>query len=108
MKIIKNNIFPFGSYTAINLFGIVFYKGTMTSRTYNHELIHSLQMREMLFVFFYLWYFVEWLVKLIRYRNWNKAYNAISFEREAYQNDWDDNYKDNRRKYSWFKFVCSQ
>jgi hypothetical protein len=40
-------------------------------------------MKEMLYIPFYLWYGVEWLVKLFCKGN---AYRNISFEREAYDN----------------------
>lgn len=82
MKVIYNIIIPFKGFSAINLFGIVFarkeYK-ELGRRTLNHEAIHTAQMKEMLYVFFYLWYVIEWIIKLFRYgRN---AYENISFER---------------------------
>lgn len=42
----------------------------------------------MLFIFFFLWYFIEWTVKLFKYGvKDNKAYYNLSFEREAYINE---------------------
>lgn len=38
---IKNKVFPFGSYNAINICGIVFYKDTLSAKTKNHERIHT-------------------------------------------------------------------
>lgn len=85
MKIVYNNILPVKGFTAMNLFGIIFARNEykpLTRRIQNHEAIHTVQMKEMLYIFFYFWYLVEWLVKLFRYgRN---AYENISFEREAY------------------------
>lgn len=53
MIIIKNTIIPFGKFKAINLFGIIFYKGSYpTKDTINHEKIHTAQMKEMLYIFF--------------------------------------------------------
>ena len=58
-------------------------------------------MKEMLYIFFYLWYLVEWLVKLFRYgRN---AYENISFEREAYTYQYDYSHLEKRKKYHWIK-----
>lgn len=51
---IKNKVFPFGSYNAINICGIVFYKDTLSAKTKNHERIHTRQMLETLFIGFYL------------------------------------------------------
>ena len=50
----------------------------------NHERIHLRQQLEMGFILFYIWYLTEYLLHLIRYRNHDRAYRAISFEREAY------------------------
>ena len=62
MKVIYNSLIPFKGFIAINLFGIVFarkeYK-ELSRRTLNHEAIHTAQMKEMLYVFFYLWYVIE-------------------------------------------------
>lgn len=52
----------------------------------NHEHIHLRQQKELLVILFYMWYFLDFLIKLIRYRNWDKAYRNIIFEREAYNN----------------------
>lgn len=105
MKIIYNNIIPFKGFAAINLFGILFVrKGVrVTERMINHETIHTAQIREMLYIFFYLWYITEWFVKLFFYGL--KAYRNISFEREAYKNDNDRNYLSERKHYSWIRWL---
>ena len=53
-----------------------------------HEKIHIAQQKEMLVIPFYLWYFIEWLVRLFKKGN---AYQNISFEREAYVNEYNFN-----------------
>ena len=70
MKIIRNNIIPFKGFRAINLFGVLFVRGAafISEKTLNHERIHSRQMKEMLFVPFYVWYVIEWLIRLVQYR----------------------------------------
>lgn len=109
MKVIYNNIIPFRGFTAINLFGVIFarkeYK-PLSKRTLNHEAIHTEQMKEMLYVFFYLWYLIEWLVKLPKYGK--KSYNNISFEREAYQYAGYEVYLSIRKRYRWFDLLTNK
>ena len=102
MKIVRNKILPTKGFSAINLFGILFCKhNTRISDTLiNHESIHTEQMKEMLYVPFYLWYVIEWLIKLFCKGN---AYRNISFEREAYDNQYNLDYLKTRKHYSWIK-----
>ncbi|MBR9756638.1 MAG: hypothetical protein GYB39_01025 [Algicola sp.] len=58
----------------------------------NHERIHLRQQLEFLVVFFYLWYGVEFLYRLIIHKNRRLAYRHISFEREAYTHENDLDY----------------
>ena len=105
MKIIINNILPPKGFKCINLFGILFCRKQLKKIDINHETIHTKQMQELLYIFFYLWYVIEYLVKLIIYRNTKLAYRNISFEREAYQNQYNLDYLNNRKHYSWFKCI---
>ena len=104
MKVIYNNIIPFKGFKCINLFGVLFVrKGCfMSEEDLNHERIHTAQMKEMLYVFFYLWYFIEWLIRLFKKGN---AYRNISFEKEAYNNDADFYYPDKRKPYAWLDYL---
>ena len=104
MRVIENTIIPFKEFAGINLFGVLFIrKGVKVSeRMLNHEKIHTAQMKEMLFVFFYLWYFIEWMIRLVI--NHKTAYKSISFEREAYAND-EIAYLPDRRPYNWIKYL---
>lgn len=105
MKIIYNNIIPFNGFKAINIFGILFVRGTTISQlTVQHEQIHTLQMKELGYALFYIIYVIEWLIKLFLYLDFKQAYKNISFEKEAYmfENDIDYVYgKDVRTKYNW-------
>ena len=104
--IIHNSIFPLGrNYLAINLCGVVFTKTQLTKRALRHERIHTEQQREMLFVGFFLWYAVEWIVRLVIYRDSYRAYRNISFEREAYLYQHVKGYTRQRRHYAWGKFL---
>lgn len=104
MKIIYNNLIPFKGFKAINLFGVLFVrKGcTMSESDINHEAIHTAQMKEMLYIFFYAWYIIEWVIRLLMKGN---AYQNISFEKEAYENENSLSYLNTRNKYSWFKYI---
>jgi len=68
-----------------------------------HEKIHIKQQEEMLIIFFYQWYLVEWFLKLFKYGL--KSYKNLSFEREAYNHDQDPDYIIYRKKYTWFKYL---
>lgn len=105
MKVIYNNIIPFKGFKCINIFGVLFVrKGCfMSEKDYNHEAIHTAQMKEILYVGFYLWYFVEWLLELFHYGT--TAYHTNTFEREAHSNDHDLTYLNNRTRFAWWKYV---
>ncbi|MBQ9561744.1 MAG: hypothetical protein IJV10_05650 [Prevotella sp.] len=106
MKIIHISSLPLmRGYFAINLCGVVFSRSRLNEREKRHEYIHTLQQREMLFVGFFLWYIVEWAVKLIVYRDKDTAYRNISFEREAYHNEGDEKYPTTRRHYAWWEYL---
>ena len=114
MKIIKNNIIPFQGFAAINLFGVLFvrkeyanrYEGTdKFDRMIVHESIHTKQQKEMLYVFFYIWYVIEWLIRLFGCFDFNMAYRNISFEQEAYSNEGNINYVKNRPCYMWLGYF---
>ena len=108
MLVIYNTHFPFGSYWAINLLGLVFARrdhGRLGPEELNHEYIHTLQQREMLFAFFFVWYVLEWLVRLVQYRSPHLAYRNISFEREAYAMQRDLQYRHHRPLFAWRKWL---
>ena len=69
----------------------------------NHESIHIKQQAEMLVIFFYIWYLIEWFIKLFKYEK--GAYMNLSFEREAYGNARYKDYLNIRKKYSWIKYL---
>lgn len=71
MKIIYNDIIPFKGYKAINLFGIVFARKSarpLSDKNKNHEAIHTAQMRELLYVPFYIVYLLDWVFHGFKYR----------------------------------------
>ena len=107
MKIIRNKFIPFPGYKAINLFGILFVRGDarIGEVTINHERIHTAQIKELLYIFFYLFYAIEWIIRLVQFRNSYMAYRNISFEREAYQNEGDLHYLKSRRFFNFLNYL---
>ena len=109
MKIIYNNLIPFKGFIAINLFGVLFVRNEYKKRfesggfttTLNHESIHTEQIKELGYIFFYIWYFIEWLLRL----PFGNAYYNISFEREAYTNEKNIKYLQTRKRYSFLKYM---
>ena len=71
----------------------------------NHERIHIRQQLELLIVPFYVWYFTEYLIRLLQFRNRKKAYYAISFEKEAYANEKDLEYLNSRPFWGFMRYV---
>ena len=104
MKIVRTTILPFRGFSAINLMGVLFvHPGVyLSNELMNHERIHSAQQREMLFVFFYMAYLAEWIMRLPMRGN---AYRNISFEREAYANQRNLDYLHTRPHYAWRYYM---
>lgn len=71
----------------------------------NHEKIHIIQQLELVVVVFYLWYIIEFLIRLILLKDQHKAYRNISFEKEAYANEHNLNYLKNRKFYSFLNYM---
>lgn len=66
----------------------------------NHEKIHLRQQLELLILPFYIIYLTEYLWGLIKYMNHDIAYRAISFEKEAYTNEQNLDYLEQRKLWS--------
>lgn len=71
----------------------------------NHEKIHIRQQLELLWVIFFIWYGIEFLVRLIQFKNAYEAYQNISFEKEAYQNDTNLNYLKQRKFWKFAQYL---
>ena len=121
MKIIYNKIIPLGSCSMINIYGILFSKKkeeNIKQRDLNHEGTHTLQMDDFVCGFswlrliggtiFYLWYCIEFVIRLIQYQDWHTAYKNISFEREAYANQDDDDYNDSRKGCAFIEYIVEE
>ena len=71
----------------------------------NHEKIHLKQQQELLLLLFYIIYSLEWLIKLLIYKNGYLTYKNLSFEREAYQNENNISYLKNRKTWSFINYF---
>ena len=71
----------------------------------NHERIHWRQQLELLVLPFFVWYGLDYLVKVIRYRDRQKAYRNIVFEREAYANEANLDYLKSRSFWRFMKYL---
>jgi len=96
------------NYNGIAIYPFIFLKHKSLSENpilVNHEKIHLRQQIELLWIFFFIWYVVEFLFHLIRFGNWDRAYHMISFEKEAYQNEENLDYLKNRKIWSFSKYF---
>ncbi len=71
----------------------------------NHEKIHLRQQAELFLVGFYLWYLIEYLIRILQYKNRALAYRNISFEREAYRNELNMNYTLSRQLWGFLNYL---
>lgn len=102
-NIIKTNLAPKGF--CLNFFGLLLTrdKSWIDKYVVNHERIHTAQQKEMLWIPFYIAYIIEWLFKLLKYRNSHRAYMDISFEREAYTHGHDLTYLSRRKHFAQWR-----
>lgn len=68
----------------------------------NHEKIHLRQQIELLIIFFYLLYALEYVKNFLKYKNHRLAYLNISFEKEAFTYEKQLDYLQHKK---WFSFV---
>ncbi|WP_298924698.1 hypothetical protein [uncultured Allomuricauda sp.] len=71
----------------------------------NHERIHLKQQRELFILPFYILYISEWLLRTLLYLDSYRAYQNISFEREAYANENDKDYLSQRKTFGFLDYL---
>ena len=87
--IVSKYLIPKG-YRGLTLFPFVIIRDLLDKENkvlLNHERIHIRQQLELLILPFFVLYFLEYLIRLVQFKDRNKAYRNISFEREAYDNE---------------------
>jgi len=95
-------------YVGLTFFPFVFLKDNKFKEDkvlINHEWIHLKQQLELLIIPFFLWYGIEFLARLQQYKNWHLAYRNISFEREAYCNESNVKYLNQRGFWQFLKYL---
>lgn len=70
-----------------------------------HEKIHLRQQLEMLILPFFIWYGIEYFIRILQYKDKHLAYRNISFEREAYANESQKDFLQNRKFWNFIKYL---
>ena len=120
MKIVYNHIIPIGC-KCMCVYPFIFTRSKRLSDTdIRHETIHGEQQLELLILPFFLLYIAFYIINVIlcvfdkkrgyseKHRNngvFKRAYLSIAFEQEAYENEKDATYLDNRKCYAWVKYL---
>ena len=97
-----------GEVDGISLCPFGIYTNDKSKYVLNHEKIHWKQQIEMLILPFYIWYLTELFIRKITFKKNYNAYSNLSFEREAYTNQYDLDYLNKRKLYSWIKYLKKQ
>jgi len=106
MILLCRYIIPKG-YSGITLYPFIFLKDKRQKSDVillNHERIHIAQQKELLVLFFYFWYVIEFLIRLMIYKNKSIAYKNISFEKEAYANEKYLTYMQERLRWAFLNY----
>ena len=105
LKMVTCSWFPMKGYRAITILRWMIVrtdcKNKVSPVVQNHEDIHYAQERELWYVFFYLLYGLMFVWNFLKMWNWSKAYRAIPFEVEAYANQGNLYYLENRKRFAW-------
>ena len=108
MILIVNKRLLSGRFKGISLWPFVILENKQLKKDeffLNHERIHLRQQLELLVVFFYIWYAIEFFVRYIDCRDGMLAYRNISFEQEAYRRENDLTYLKRRSFWAFRKFL---
>lgn len=115
IKIRYSKIIPFKGFYAIQLFGTIYirkeYENLPVSQTtITHETVHLYQaldfgIGKLGFIPFYIWYLLEWILKLPMYLWGKDPYYNLSAEREAYDNQNNPDYPKTRKRWAWLKRI---
>ncbi|MGS2727691.1 hypothetical protein ACU8DI_13860 [Psychroserpens sp. BH13MA-6] len=107
MVLVSKYLVPKG-YVGMTIFPFILLKDYRLKKDrvlMNHERIHLRQQLELLMIPFYVFYVLEFVIRLIHKRNWRLAYSSISFEKEAYSNEKSLDYLKSRPFWSFIKYL---
>lgn len=105
--IVAKYLIPKG-YRGLTLFPFVFVKFPEDKSNFvfvNHERIHLRQQLELFIIPFFIWYIIEFILRLIQYKNIDLGYRNICFERECYAKEKDLNYIKRRPFWNFLKYI---
>ncbi|SNY92663.1 hypothetical protein [Flagellimonas pacifica] len=100
--------FFYRNYVGLSLWPFIFLKEDNLKKDevlINHERIHLKQQQELLIFPFYILYIAEWLLRTVLYLDSYRAYQNISFEREAYANEEDKEYLARRKSFGFLDYL---
>ena len=105
-KAIENSRIPsllsvFININAITIGKYIFFKGNIHEKVLRHELVHVAQWKETLYIGFLFFYITDWIVGLLKHRNFYDAYRSIRMEREARLAENNEDYLNNRKSFHW-------
>ncbi len=106
--LIFSKIFLAPNFNAITIWPFIILKDKFLKNNkilLQHEKIHLRQQIEMLVLPFFVWYLLEFFIRLVITRNWMRAYFNISFEREAYKNEKNLTYLRGRKFWSFLNYL---
>lgn len=105
--IVTKYLIPKG-YRGLTVFPFIFLscdKDREEHQLISHEKIHIRQQLELLLLPFFIWYFLEYLLRLLQYGTHHAAYRNISFEREAYANQHHLAYYRQKKPWSFLNYI---
>ena len=92
----------------IAIFPFIFLKKNLTEERkkilLNHERIHLQQQIELLLFPFFIIYLFNYMLNLVKYKEHDKAYKNIIFEREAFMRDKDFSYLKIRKAWNFLSY----
>jgi hypothetical protein len=133
--VIYNNIIPFKGYKAITILPFIFARNSakwLKDYEENHEKIHLRQQLEVLIasavilaalilIFGWSWwwmltslfvyyagYGIDYAIRYVAYGSPHEAYRNIAVEQEAYLNERDMTYLNQRKLFAWVEYIGKQ
>ena len=100
-KSLPKHVEAYANYPVITIHPKILRNKRLYKIVINHERIHLEQQKELLIVFFYLFYYLQYAYYLIRTLDLYEAYRSISFEKECYRYQNDMKYLSRRKRYNY-------
>ena len=97
---------PFLKVDGLTLFPFIFVRNSklkFDKTLMRHEHIHLRQQFELLILPFYVCYLFNYVYNLIKFKEHQKAYQNILFEKEAYFYENSLNYLESRTSFAWIR-----